>query len=402
MKHAIAASLALAVLIPGTAADAQNVFDLPIGDAARREISLRPEVDVIVDTRDGDTIAPGDIADRLAGVRLLLIGESHTGIDYHRIQERLIRSLQAAGRPVLVGLEMYPVTEQASLDRWNDGIWSEEEFVANSEWYRHWSYNWGYYRGIFLAAREGQSPMYALNAPRASVTAVRAMGYENLTEAERFGLPPSIDTTSEDHMTLFRAYFGDDADGTHGGMSDEQWQAMFAAQCTWDGAMAWNAVERLRRDTAPNSIMVVIVGSGHVAYGLGIARQAGGYFDGRVATLIPVPVAEDGEPIESVRASYADFIWGIPAEDHPRYPALGISVAERDGGLRVLFADTESPGGRAGVVAGDEIVAIDGWAPGDRPSFHRIIAGKRWGDSVRLELRRGGEEMELVIPLRRD
>jgi uncharacterized iron-regulated protein len=382
-------------------ASAQDVFDLPIGDPARSEVSLQPEVDVIVATRDGSTIAPRDLVDRVAGVRLLLIGESHTGIDYHRIQERVIRALQASGRRVLIGLEMYPVTEQASLDRWNDGSWSEEEFVAGSEWYRHWSYNWEYYRRIFLTARAGQSSMFALNAPRASVTAVRARGYEQLSEAERVGLPATIDTDSEEHMRLFRAYFGDDAGATHGGMSDEQWQAMFAAQCTWDGAMAWNAVERLRADEDPDSIMVVLVGSGHVAYGLGIARQAAAYFDGRVATLIPVPVVEDGEPVDSVRASYADFIWGIPGEEHPLYPSLGVSVAERDTGLRVLFADPESPGGRAGIVPGDEILTIDGWAPGDKPSFHRILADMRWGDTVRLGLRRGVEEMELVIPLRR-
>ena len=78
--------------------------------------------------------------------------------------------------------------------------------------------------------------------------------------------------------------------GGHG-VSEEQLFSMFEAQCTWDAAMAYNAVRAL--EARPEAIMVVLVGSGHVAYGLGIQRQAEQWFDGKVATLVPVPVGED-------------------------------------------------------------------------------------------------------------
>lgn len=405
MKNAIIVSIAaLAASIPSTAT-AQGVFNLPIGDPARSEITVTPALDVIVATADGEEVTPEQIAERLQDVRLLLIGESHTSMDFHRVQNRVLRALQDSGRRVLIGLEMFPVTEQASLDRWNDGSWSEDEFVTNSEWYRHWGYNWLYYRDIFATARAGNSPMYAVNAPRANVSAVRRKGFDELTDEERTGIPPHVDTESDDHFTLFKSYFDDeeDDDSTHtAGMTDEQWRGMFAAQCTWDGAMAWNAVQNLEADADPNSIMVVMVGSGHVSYGLGIARQAAGYFDGAIATLIPVPMEEDGEPVEAVRGSYADFIWGVPGEAAPLYPSLGTSLVEKDGGLTVLFSDPESLAGAAGITSGDRVLAVDGWEVADKLTFNRLVADLRWGDTVRISIVRGQESQEIAIPLRRE
>ena len=40
------------------------------------------------------------------------------------------------------------------------------------------------------------------------------------------------------------------------------------------------------------AIVVVLVGSGHVAYGLGIERQARRWFDGEVSTLIPLAIRQ--------------------------------------------------------------------------------------------------------------
>ena len=45
--------------------------------------------------------------------------------------------------------------------------------------------------------------------------------------------------------------------------------------------MGWNALQALRTHGGDKAIMVVLVGSGHVAYGLGAERQARLWFDGR-------------------------------------------------------------------------------------------------------------------------
>jgi hypothetical protein len=67
-------------------------------------------------------------------------------------------------------------------------------------------------------------------------------------------------------------------------------ESMFQAQCTWDATMAWNAVRALQAESDPSAVMVVLLGSGHVAFGLGAQRQAAAYASLPTATVIPVPL----------------------------------------------------------------------------------------------------------------
>ena len=177
---------------------------------------------------------------------------------------------------------------------------------------------------------------------------------------------------------------------------------MFNAQCTWDAAMAYNAVRAL--ETRPEAIMVVLVGSGHVAYGLGIERQAELWFDGKVSTLIPVPVAEDPHhPRTSVQASYADFVWGVAPEREEQFPTLGLSTRQSGAGepIEVIIVPPDSAVSRAGVEVGDVLVSIDGMTVSDRGTVSRLVAAKRWGDSIVLGLEREGRAFEASMVFRR-
>ena len=59
-------------------------------------------------------------------------------------------------------------------------------------------------------------------------------------------MPETVNTDSDEHRQLFRAYFEDD-DAVHVTISEEQWEGMFRAQCTWDAAMGFNARMALER-----------------------------------------------------------------------------------------------------------------------------------------------------------
>ncbi len=242
------AALACALMLGAAAALAQSgnsVLHLAVGDPGRRDREVPLQLDVIVDTKTGDTVSPAQLVSRLAGIRLLLIGEEHTNIDIHRIQARVIEGLQAAGRHVLIGLEMYPYTEQHSLDEWRDGLLTEEGFVRLSRWYDNWGYNWEYYRDIFLFARNHRIPMYALNAPREVVAAVRRKGFANLTPEEAAHIPQDIDASNPDPLAFFKATLSGEMGGPMmaGGMSDDMWKSMLSAQATWDATMGHNAVQ---------------------------------------------------------------------------------------------------------------------------------------------------------------
>lgn len=407
-----AVAVAAAVVAPAPAPGQEGVLHLAVGDPERRDREVPLVLDAVADTRTGELLSPADLAARLASARLVLVGESHTSMDFHRAQLRLLEELAATGREVLVGLEMYPYTHQEHLDRWVAGLLTEEGFLELSDWYDAWGYPWGYYRDVFLLARDRGLSLVALNTPREVVTAVRNEGFENLSPEERAHVPESIDLDSDEHRTLFRALLGvngeEDGEGLHAGMSDEQLEAMFAAQVTWDATMAWNAVEALESRGGEGAVMVVLAGSGHLAYGLGIQRQAARWLDGApgaMATVIPIPVEdEDGEPVETVRASYADFVWGLPPAAEPLYPALGLSttaVSDGDPRRRVLFVPEESVAAAAGFQPGDVLLTMDGQPLPDRRTFHRRMAATRWGDRVAFTVERAGEPVELTAWLRR-
>ncbi len=399
----IRATLALclaAAAVPAAADDA--ALNLAIGDPARRDRTAPLVLDAATDTATGQALSPDELAAKLDGVRVLFVGESHTSIEFHNVQLAVVQALARRGRPVLLGLEMYPYTEQAALDLWNSGTVDEAAFVAQSRWYRMWGYHWNYYRDIFLAARAAKISLHAVNTPREVVSAVRKKGFKDLTPEEAAHIPERIDVDDAEHMKLFRAFF-EGGDGLHSTMSDEMWTAMFRAQCTWDATMGYNAVQALKQDGRPDAIMVVLIGSGHVAYGKGAERQARLWFDGKMASLIPVPVVDEKGAAPVVRASYADYLWGVAHEKHALYPSLGLSTPERKDGepAKVISVPKDSVAGRAGFEVGDVLLSMDGVAIDKKETMATLMSGKRWGDTATFRVRRGETELTLVAAFRR-
>jgi len=394
----------LLVLLGPTLYAQEKSLHLAVGDPARKDKEAPVVLDGITDTRTGEVIAPAELPKRLTGVRLVLVGESHTDMDYHRCELRVVQELVRAGRPVVLGLEMYPYTAQRFLDDWVDGKLTEEAFLQASRWYENWGYNWLYYRDIFLFARDRKLRIFAVNAPRDVVTAVRKKGFKNLTPEEAAHIPSDIDTSSADHRTLFKSFFEGGGDSLHSSMTDAQVDSMIAAQSTWDATMAFNSVKALKEHGGPDTVMVVLVGSGHVVYGLGIQRQAARHFDGKVATVVPVNVRDDeGHDVKTVQASYADFVWGLPAQTDAIYPSLGLSSSPVEGekALKVILVSEKTPAEKAGVQVGDVIVSFDGAPVPDKETLNRLVAAKRWGDVVVLAVKRGTETKALRVTLRR-
>ena len=398
-------ALAATFALPVAALADDHAAHLPIGDPARKDRTVGLVLDGITDAARGDTISVAELAARLDGVRLLFVGESHVDMEFHRVQLRVLQELQRRGRTVMIGLEMYPVTEQKVLDRWYSGRkLTEEQFLTESRWYKNWGYHWNYYRDIFLFAREHQVRMFGVNMPRAAIGTIRSKGFDSLTVEQRAMLPPRVNLDSDEHKRLFRAFFGDE-DALHGNMPEAMFQGMYRAQCGWDASMGWNAVQALKKYGDEKAIMVVLIGSGHVAYGLGAERQVRPYLEGGIASVIPYPIAEEpgGKPTPALQASYANFVWGVPAFDEPIYPSTGISTPETKSGAhyKVINVAEGSPAEAAGVKLGDEVVSVDGLVVDDKEPINRYMSTKRWGDTLRYKLIRDGKELELTLHLRR-
>lgn len=394
-------SLVLTLLAPFTFAQ-QEPSNLPIGDPSRADKMATFVLDGVTDAATDELITPRDLAARLKDVRLVFVGESHTSIEYHNVQRRLIEELTAAGRKVFVGLEMFPYTEQAWLDKWSAGDLTEDAFIKDARWYKNWGYHWLYYRDIFNFAREHKIRMFGVNTPREVVSAVRKKGFQNLTPEEAARIPARIDTDSAEHRRLFKAYFGDEDSLHTSGMTDEQFNAMYNAQATWDATMGYNAVQALQNHGDKDTIMVVLIGSGHVAYGLGAERQAKLWFDGKIASVIPMAVANDKGEKPDVRASYANFIWGVAPEKAPLFPTLGFSTGQKkDGAYPIIMVQPDSVAAAAGFKVGDILVSMDGVAITDSEILNGLMAEKRWADAADFKVKRGADEMALKALFRR-
>jgi uncharacterized iron-regulated protein len=399
-RYLSVAALASLLALSLSAQSKQKIFNLPIGDAERRTRDSRVVLDGITDSATGEVFSASDLAARLRDTRLLLIGESHTTADFHRVQLRVIRALREAGRNVMIGLEMFPYTEQRSLDQWRDGLLTENGFVTLARWYEFWGYHWNYYRDIFLYARDNRIPMYGVNTPRSVVTAVRQKGIANLSDADRQRVPPHIDVENPVHLVFFQASFDDD-NSMHGRMPETMLKSMQAAQATWDASMAWNSVSVLKAAPA-DSILVVLVGSGHVAYGVGIEHQARQWFNGKITTLIPVPVKDsEARPVAAVKASYANFVWGIPYEKDSLYPSLGFSTTETAGARKIIAIEKDSIAARSGFREDDQVLSLDGIPAADRETWNRLMAARNWGDTVVVTVKRGAAEIPIRAELRR-
>ena len=381
---------------------AEDLLHLPVGDPARRDRTVPVVLDAITDASDGAALTPAELASRLANARLVLVGEEHTNMDTHRVELAVIEVLQKSGRNVTIALEMFPYTEQKLLDDWVAGRLSEEEMLAAGRWYKSWGYNWLYYRDIFVFARDRKIPMLAVNAPRDVVSAVRKKGFQGLTAEEAAHIPSRIDTDSAEHLRLFKASF-DDA-SFHASMDEDGWKAMLAAQCTWDATMGYQAVKPVSKTSDPKAVVVLLAGSGHVQYGLGIERQVRAQWPVPTASVIPVSIRDDkGKAVATVQASYANFVWGVPAETDAIYPDAGISTRPRTSEplLEVIHVEKDSPAADAGLKDGDVLVSLDGAPLSDREALARLMAAKRWGDAAVIVLRRGADTMTVTMPLRR-
>ena len=399
----LAALAALFVPVAGTFAADSAVFDLEIGDPQRKDRQVAVVLDGITDTATGELLTPQEMAERLADTRILFIGENHTDMDFHRVQARIIEALHRNGREVMIGLEMYPYTQQQFLDEWSDGLLTEQEFIDLSGWYESWSYRWDYYRRIFLIARDNGIQMFGVNIPRDQIKTVRMEGFEALNDEQASHMPEFVNTDSDEHRQLFRAYFEDD-DALHAAISEEQWDGMYRAQCTWDAAMGWNARLALEQYGGEDAIMVVLIGAGHVTYGLGAERQIKDEFTGRISSLVPVPVRDDdNEPVDEVRASYANFIWGVPPETESLYPSLGVSLMGSIGSAptKVIQVSDDSVAQRAGIQIGDVLLYLDDSELDSSVALRKQIALYDWGDSAVLGYEREGEIQTLDIHFRR-
>ena len=171
---------------------------------------------------------------RAAQGGVVLLGEEHDLAADHR-WELASLAYFARMRPGLVlGLEMFPRSKQAALDRFVAGGVSEADFLQQTDWAHVWGFDPALYMPIFRFARDHHIRMLALNVDSKLVHRVAKAGWANVPHSEREGVgDPALPNAA------YRAELEGEMQG-HAGMnaSPSGLQHFIDAQLLWDRAMA--------------------------------------------------------------------------------------------------------------------------------------------------------------------
>jgi uncharacterized iron-regulated protein len=378
------------------AAEEDKTLLLQIGDKTLKNKVMTISAGKIFSAEKGGSIPFALMIQEMAKSRLVYVGETHNSLSMHQIQSRIIQALYEQDRNLSVGLEMYPVTSQEVLNRWSLGILSEDEFIREGLWYVTWNFNFGFYEEIFKFTKEKSIPLFALNVPREVISKVRMKGWEALS-AEEKQMTPEPDLTNEDHRTLIRTIF-ESSEIPHqmkGAGLEMAFEGLYRAQTTWDETMAFYALQGLEKEEGR---MVVLAGSGHLIYNLGINLRA--YEESRLPfkTVVCVAIPKDKESIE-VSRSLADYVWGLPEEERPAFPSVGLSFKKFDG-LENLVIERKPFDGvseAADFEKGDVVLAVEGQEFKEINELRIFLAKFGWGDQVKFRLLRNAEEKEVLL-----
>jgi hypothetical protein len=371
------------------------------------------------DLAAGRALTEAEEAQRFAGPaapRLVFLGEHHGDPRSQAFQARFLRALAAQGHAVTVALEMFPPQADAALEAWRSGRLTEADLVEQSRWYETWGFPWTAYRPLFETLRELRLPAHGVNVDEATRKAVR----ESLTGA----LPPELKAEIGDldlGVAPHRDYFADSLTGAGRGdpahaaprsLEDPGFLRMQRIQVLWDTAMGVRAA-RLADAAPPGSVVVTILGSGHVAYGLGANLRAA-----RVSALPRLTVWDDLAPKDAldgagrvpVPVGMADWVRVYPEDDTlPGTPSLaGVKLAQDPAGAKVEAvrppgaSERLSPGDPRRVFQpGDIVQALDG-EPVASPARLRLrVEALPWERPARVTVLRGGAAVDLTFVPRR-
>lgn len=408
-----------------------NTDMLPIGNPNTKFDFCAVKLNKIFDTNNKTDLSAEEFIAKLREYRIIMVGESHTSDANHQVQLEIIKKLVEDGQSVCLALEMFNPAQNEALNEYISGKTNEDKFLEDVDYFNTWGHNYRYYKPIFDYARENKLKMYGVNIEHKYASKIGRSGLNSLTEEERKNVP-TIDKNNAEHRFFFKvAMEGMDA------IMPVQFKKMYAAQCLWDAAMGNGAIKVAHEN--PESKIVLLAGSGHVVYNLGIGKiiktRSNLSFTSVVCVDVPDTVKESlmmkvkkslkkektktGKPKQAMKqpkmspmgmmngmkaavphkiviASLADFLWGIPEEKHEKYPSFGFSINKKDEkGFKVKRVIPETIAEKQGIKRGDIILNIDGKDFPTMADLKKYLHFKNWNESIKFEILREDEKIEI-------
>lgn len=203
----------------------------------------------------------------LAEKRVIFIGETHDRYEQHLNQLEIILRLHDRD-PMrwAIGLECFQRQFQAYLDAYVAGKLSEDELLKKTEYSQRWGYDFRLYRPVIQYARSQRIPLVALNAESELTNAVGESGLDGISSADRARLPMEIDESDSAYRNRVHEVYEKHPPDSRG-----EFEHFWQAQLVWDETMAERVADYLTGH--PDKGMIVLAGSGHIAFGSGIPSR---------------------------------------------------------------------------------------------------------------------------------
>ena len=376
-----------------------KVLRLSIGKAGLKDKTTAVAPGVISSCVEGKALSFSQMIEEMSDSRFVYVGETHNSLPMHDIQLEVLRALYEQDSHLCLGLEMFPVTLQEVLNKWSLGLLTAEEFIREAEWYVTWNFNFAYYAKILEFAKANRIPVYALNVPRELITAIRMKGWDALSDEDK-KTAPEPDLSNEDHKKLIRTIFEstDLPPQMQGHGLEMMFEGLYRAQAAWDEVMAHYAVHNSAKD---GRRMVVLAGSGHLLYNLGINWRVFEKTGTPFKTVVCLEVESEVGAVD-VSCSLADYVWGLPEEVKPAYPSFGLSFKHFDG-LENLVIDRDPIDGVAlgqDFKKGDVVLNVDGLSFFSINELRIYLSMFTWDDEVKFRLLSEAQEKEVVLQIR--
>jgi uncharacterized iron-regulated protein len=314
-----------------------------------------------------------DIGAKLATKKVVYVGETHTAYQDHLVQLELLRQLHNYNPDLAIGVEWFQARFQEHLDDYIQKRISEKELLNKTEYYSRWRFDYRLYRPIMQFARQHGIPVIALNASKELIRAISSGGIENLPEEMKLQLPSSYDYTNAAYEKKLKEVYE-----MHSDRSGEfRW--FHESQLTWDETMADRIAKYL--DENPAHRIIVFAGSGHISHRHGIPSRV----QRRIAVKDATVLTHKGGEIDP---GIADYLVVADAVELPLQGRLGALLEPASEGVRVSAFTDGSSAKKAGMKAGDIIVAVDDQAVASFSDLKYSILDKRPGDQLEIRLLR--------------
>ena len=389
------------VMLAGTLFPFEN-DGLPLGDSKYKHSLMHLEADKMAATASKQEVTVEDIVAANPKTRVFMVGEYHDSYLCHTLQRDFIEALVKKNKKIVVGFEFFKRKDNEVLDQYRLGKIDEKELLEKTGWYAANGLNFGYTRLVMDVIRKHKIKVVGLNVPRKIVHKVSTMGFDRLP-AEDKALFPTINIPNRDHEYFIRSQFGD-----FSVQMDGWFQNMYMAQKCWDVIMAESMRRELDRKENRGHVGVIIAGSAHIDYKLGIPfRYKAADKRSRITTIVPVYLPEkddedeDGEehpmlkmmakslkPAAVFSRGLADYVFTVTRDTTPYFPVLGVSGKIKDDLFVVSRVKKDSLADLNGIEKGDVILSIDGITIKSVEQLRTIFAAKTWDQELKMEIRK--------------